>query len=332
MFEAWSELGTGLALVFFLGQLLCVPFSSISLMTLAMLGSLGIVQLQLVTQAVPGFLYVPALFSMVPSLYLYLQLIGNSGFSMDRGHHYKPAIIASVLVLLFTDFGSALPSGFLCLEIIAGLIACGYLWHIYQHITDNWQPLAHIKVEVKYLRWMLMLAVSLTLIALLTALFSVSLGYLLCSSLISTILLAGYLLSVKYPDMTSYMAEEIALAPTERDLLKQEDTGDLRQKLNRLMVEEKLYHEPSLDLATLADKVGVTSHQLSQLLNDHLQLNFKSYIKQYRLDEAETLLKEQPKVAILDIGLAVGFSSSSAFYAAFKQRHQISPGQYRKLS
>ncbi|MFN3587648.1 MAG: helix-turn-helix domain-containing protein [Moraxellaceae bacterium] len=42
------------------------------------------------------------------------------------------------------------------------------------------------------------------------------------------------------------------------------------------------------------------------------------------------MLLAEPDTPVLDVGLAVGFSSSSAFYAAFRELTGQAPGQFRR--
>jgi len=42
------------------------------------------------------------------------------------------------------------------------------------------------------------------------------------------------------------------------------------------------------------------------------------------------MLLAEPDMPVLDVGLAVGFSSSSAFYAAFREQTGQAPGQFRR--
>ena len=71
-------------------------------------------------------------------------------------------------------------------------------------------------------------------------------------------------------------------------------------------------------------------HQLSELMNTQLEMSFSSYLRNQRVKAAEVLLKTEPEVSVLAIGLSVGFSSQSAFYSAFKEFHSMAPGQYRQ--
>jgi len=102
-------------------------------------------------------------------------------------------------------------------------------------------------------------------------------------------------------------------------------------KLNSLMVVDQIYRDDSLSLQTLAEKVGITQHQLSQLLNEKLQRSFPEFINHYRIEEAKQLLAavgKQPKV--IEVAFMVGFNTKAAFYNAFKKITKMTPTQYRE--
>ena len=60
-------------------------------------------------------------------------------------------------------------------------------------------------------------------------------------------------------------------------------------------------------------------------------MNFKSYINEYRVDEAKRLLDEDKYlVRTIDaIAGETGFTNRSSFYRVFKRSQGISPSDYR---
>jgi AraC-like DNA-binding protein len=102
------------------------------------------------------------------------------------------------------------------------------------------------------------------------------------------------------------------------------------EKLEQVMHAQKLYLNPDLTLPFMANSLGIPLHQLSQILNDKLQLSFPDFINSYRINEAKKLL-HQPgdKMKIAVIAMECGFNSISAFNAAFKKFTGYSPSQYR---
>jgi len=80
----------------------------------------------------------------------------------------------------------------------------------------------------------------------------------------------------------------------------------------------------------VAEAMGLSSHQLSELINVQFGMSFSRYIREQRIQAAKALLAREPDSSILSISLETGFKSQSNFYAAFKEITGQSPGGYRK--
>jgi len=100
-------------------------------------------------------------------------------------------------------------------------------------------------------------------------------------------------------------------------------------RLDELMTKGTAYQDENLSLSSLAEAVGVSSHQLSELINTRLGMGFSRYVRECRVRAAQTLLISAPARSILSIGMDAGFRSQSAFYAAFREVTGQSPGDYR---
>jgi AraC-like DNA-binding protein len=92
------------------------------------------------------------------------------------------------------------------------------------------------------------------------------------------------------------------------------------------------WRESNLTLAQLAENIGIASHHISQVLNDHHGLSFNDYLNQYRVNAVCTQLQNANNQNLLDIALACGFSSKSSFNAIFKKQTGKTPSEYRKDS
>jgi len=75
----------------------------------------------------------------------------------------------------------------------------------------------------------------------------------------------------------------------------------------------------------------LSQHQLSELINTEFRQGFSRYIREQRIEDAKQLLVTEPEASVLSIGLTVGFSTQSNFYAAFREIVGMAPGQYRKI-
>lgn len=76
--------------------------------------------------------------------------------------------------------------------------------------------------------------------------------------------------------------------------------------------------------------MGLSYHQLSELINSEYNFNFPSLLNQYRIKEAMVLLNEKPELNIAEVGRLSGFGSRSAFYLEFKKQSGVNPNQFRK--
>jgi AraC-like DNA-binding protein len=102
------------------------------------------------------------------------------------------------------------------------------------------------------------------------------------------------------------------------------------EKLGRLMTDGKAYQNEELSLNSLAAEVGISAHQLSELINSQLGIGFSRYVRERRVEAAKALLLTAPSQSILSVSLDTGFRSQSAFYAAFKEIVGQSPGDFRE--
>ena len=112
--------------------------------------------------------------------------------------------------------------------------------------------------------------------------------------------------------------------------LREVDVDACLKKLEHAMTDGRLYKDESLNLSSLAGEVGLSGHQLSELINTRLGMGFSRYARESRVKAAKVLLISAPAQSILSIGMDTGFRSQSAFYAAFKEATGQSPGDFRK--
>ena len=98
------------------------------------------------------------------------------------------------------------------------------------------------------------------------------------------------------------------------------------------MENDKLYTDSLLSLPKLADKLRITTHLLSQILNERLDRNFFNFISEYRVQEAQKKLlePESVRVTMLELAYEVGFNSLSSFNTAFKKHAGVSPSEFKK--
>ena len=87
------------------------------------------------------------------------------------------------------------------------------------------------------------------------------------------------------------------------------------------------FHDSTLSLETVSKKTGMNQRNISEAIFNKYQCNFKTYINQIRIAEAQRLLKES-KLTISEIAYSVGFSSPSNFNRVFKKLTGKAPSEY----
>jgi YesN/AraC family two-component response regulator len=115
--------------------------------------------------------------------------------------------------------------------------------------------------------------------------------------------------------------------------LKEKETSELYDKLQTILMEEKLYLNEDLTLQDLADRIPTSSKFLSQVINQCSEKNYFDYINTFRCQEVKSIMiSADPKVTILEIMYQSGFNSKSSFNKEFKKLNGTTPSEYRKLN
>ena len=104
----------------------------------------------------------------------------------------------------------------------------------------------------------------------------------------------------------------------------------LMQKLERIMQEDELYKNANLKSSDLAKRLGISIHQLSQLLNDNVGKSFPVFINEYRIEEAKNIVRSNKQLTLEAVGYECGFNSKSTFYTAFKKLTGSTPSKFKE--
>jgi AraC-like DNA-binding protein len=116
----------------------------------------------------------------------------------------------------------------------------------------------------------------------------------------------------------------------EKSTLTPEKAERFLHRLHQVMA-EKPYTDSELTLQKLAERLGISSHHLSQIINERLNQNFFDFVNAHRIEEAKRLLLDPRKkhFSILGVAEEVGFNSKSTFNAAFKKHTAMTPSEWR---
>lgn len=112
--------------------------------------------------------------------------------------------------------------------------------------------------------------------------------------------------------------------------IKDLDVESTLLQIMELMESNKLFKNPDLSLQEFSTKLGITTHQLSQILNEKTGKNFNAFINHYRVGDAKTSLLDNKEKPIIDIGFDSGFNSKSSFNTNFYKIVGATPSQFRE--
>lgn len=115
---------------------------------------------------------------------------------------------------------------------------------------------------------------------------------------------------------------------------KPQQPADLRQKgawLKRTMVESRYYQDPELSLGSLAEKLDLSPHELSRIINTALKKNFYDFVSEYRVAEVARKMQDPAydHITLLGIAYEAGFNSRTSFHRIFKQLTGKTPADYK---
>lgn len=132
------------------------------------------------------------------------------------------------------------------------------------------------------------------------------------------------------PELPDEVVEASEVSSYANSTLGNVDCARVLAQLEQAMTADRLYTDPALSLPALAEKLGLSAHQLSELVNTRLGKSFSRYLRERRVAAAREMLLAEPSASVLAVGLSVGFSAQSNFYDAFREIEGNTPGQYRK--
>jgi len=116
----------------------------------------------------------------------------------------------------------------------------------------------------------------------------------------------------------------------QRSGLKNEDVADLVNKIRKYMVIKKPYLDRDLTIFDLSSQLHISRHALSEVINEHMGMNFYNLVNEYRVKEVKDRMKSEDyrQLTILAIAYDSGFNSKSSFNTIFKEKTGQTPSQY----
>lgn len=110
------------------------------------------------------------------------------------------------------------------------------------------------------------------------------------------------------------------------------ESSELLQRMEQLVGGEQLYLRSDLKLADVAQRLQVSSAQISKTLNEFSGQNFAHFLNSYRVQHAQELIRSGSPYTMEALGYDSGFNSKSSFYATFKKHSGQTPKEFREYS
>lgn len=339
----WLSLGLGLSLLYLLP--LWWRGETWARLLAGCVFALGLIQLHLLLTVRGGsplpvlLLHELALYCVAPLLFLSVESL--LGVRVNAGHllrHLAPLagmVMLAALQLAQPAWRLPIEKGIYALSLTVG---CGYALLVFQRLGRLAHPASLVKAETAILAVGVLLGLGAALLVTLGVALENPGFPLLYGSAITGLLAGAHLLYQRFPTLVETVGDELREAAeaaglavdSRRSHLAGINVADKLAALRQRLEIEQLFRNEELTLAQLAAAIDLTPHQLSELVNEHLGINVPRLLKQHRVAEAKALLIRKPAMSVLEVGLGVGFSSLSAFYAAFRELEGMAPGMYRK--
>ncbi len=314
----------------------------------------------------PHLIYASTPFKMLfgPLILLYSKIVIDKNFKFKK-------IYALHLIPFFAFFINKLPFYLLSAEmklehfvnsmpadnfsitatVLATILVQLLHMSIYATFTFQWlqkhKPIrnnGHFsieKVEFKWLRYLIFGFIFFIALKIVTFLQFLYFGYQYLfyvdsfTSIVSSVMIyaAGFM-TLRQPEVFSGLSPFKKLPRYKKSSLSPQKAEIYLKQLVDVMKSHKLYLNSDLKLQSLADELSISTHYVSQVLNERLGQNFFDFVNQFRIEDAQKKLRDPAYeyYTILSIALEVGFNSKASFNAAFKKHTQMTPSEFREMS
>ncbi len=118
----------------------------------------------------------------------------------------------------------------------------------------------------------------------------------------------------------------------EKSSLSDYAAKSILKKIKEYFEKEKAYRNSELRLGEVATQTGLSTHQISQVLNEFAGVTFSDFVNRYRLQEAKSLLANNADLKIIEVAFDCGFNNKTSFNNVFKRHEGMSPSAFRKAN
>lgn len=304
------------------------------------------------------YLQTELLFGLGPALYLYTRCKTDPAHRLQpRAYwHFAPALLELIyyrtpffragfapfsqdyqgiahLVFMCMQWG-----GFLFSSVYIGM-AIRQLFLYHRWVQEHYSNLAH-----RNLRWLTVPVVAFASFWIVWFSFS----------LVDTVffeneyrylyffpLLVGLMIISLWIGLQGYIHQRVSTegflkdTPTQTKNTNPDVLEKLMDRIDQAMQEHQYYLDADLTLHGLSTQLGVPARQISNAINNVVQVNFHSYVNKFRVDHFVKRISSpgHEQYNLLGHALESGFASKSTFNPIFKKFTGLTPSQYyRKIA
>jgi len=111
----------------------------------------------------------------------------------------------------------------------------------------------------------------------------------------------------------------------------EEDTCDIKSKLNGLMEEKQLYKNLDLTIDDISRELATNRTYVSQEIRRSFQCGFRDYRNRFRLEKAIELIRatNSGDLNLIAISEQAGFRNYGTFNLLFKKEYGLTPKQWK---
>ncbi|MGK9171307.1 AraC family transcriptional regulator [Inquilinus limosus] len=141
---------------------------------------------------------------------------------------------------------------------------------------------------------------------------------------------AGALDALFRQQLTDLLATRLLVAHTGSPTTFQPTTGGLSPRVLLRAIERlRSDSDADLSLAALASDAGLSRFHFCRAFKESTGLSPHAWLRQHRLEQAMTMLRDTD-ASVVAVAIALGYSSQTAFAAAFRRLTGDSPSDWRR--
>jgi AraC-like DNA-binding protein len=292
-----------------------------------------------------------------PLFYLYVKLVSKKAARFQKIDllHFLPAVIVYLLCIpvylysdeqkiefvnnMILDIQSPMFTVFENIVPVQGMI---YALMTIKIVRDYDKKIrdAFSNIDLINLNWLKYIAFAGLVIWTIVALLSFVRGLSIRFDLLLQISLSILIYSIGYKGLrqpeiflnpSADTSEPVQTEKYKRSGLSDKFADEIGKKLKGFMVSEKPYLDNDLTMQKLADRMNVSNHNLSEVINSKLGLSYYDFINNYRVEEFKNRIADSANdlYNILSIAFDSGFKSKGSFNSIFKKNTGMTPSEYK---